>query len=84
MSQTVARRGRLDGLAAAFQVARIPLVCALIVALVNTNPFGRTLAIALGALVIVAGVALNAGQIFLGRPAWREVPSRATVRAQRS
>lgn len=79
MSQTVIRQ--LEGLASAFRFARIPLACAAIVALVNSDPIGRTLAIVLGVLVIGAGVALNAGQIFLGRPSFRSVPSRSIVRS---
>lgn len=78
MSQTV-RSGHLEGLAAAFRFFRIPLVCAVIVALVNADPFGRTLAIVLGAVFVAAGVALNAGQIFLGRPTYRRVSSRGTT-----
>jgi hypothetical protein len=79
MSQTLARQ--LEGLAAAFRFSRIPLACAAIVALVNSDPVGRTLAIVLGVLVVGAGVALNAGQIFLGRPSFRSVPSRNTMRS---
>ena len=78
MSQKLARQ--LEGLAAAFRFARIPLACAAVVALVNPDPIGRTLAIVLGAVFVVAGVALNAGQIFLGHASFRSVPSRSTVR----
>ena len=80
MSQSV-RRGHLEGLAAAIRFARIPLVCAAIVALVNSDPIGRALAIVLGAVFIAAGVALNAGQIFLGRPGNRSVSQGTTLRA---
>ena len=78
MSQSV-RRGHIEGLAAAFRFARIPLVCAAIVAPVNSDPIGRTLAIVLGAVFIAAGVALNAGQIFLGRSTYRRVSSQGTT-----
>ena len=84
MSQAAAVRGRLDGLAAAFRFARIPFVCAAIVALVTADPTGRTLAIALGVVFVGFGIALNARQIFLGQPAPQSVQSPASIEVRRA
>lgn len=84
MSQAAAVRRRLDGLAAAFRYARIPFVCAAIVALANTEPTGRMLAIAIGIAAVAFGVALNARAIFLGQPASPSAQSPAPVEVRRA
>lgn len=71
MFDTTAFRARLRGVAAALRFSRLPLICAVIVALASTDPRGRALAIILGAAVLIGGFALQAREIFLGRPARR-------------
>ncbi len=84
MSQAFVRRNQLIGLADAFRFARIPLFCAALVALVSADPIGRTIAIVLGTVVVVTGVALNAPQIFLGRQGRRLTVAPTTYETRRA
>ena len=84
MSQAFVRRNQFIGLADAFRFARIPFICAGIVALVSADPIGRALAIVLAATVVIAGLALNARQIFLGRPSRRMIAEPTIYESRRA
>jgi hypothetical protein len=78
MSRSFVSRGRLRGLVEALRFARIPFVCAAVVAVVSADPVGRTLAIILGLAFVLGGIARNARQIF-GRPQARQFAATPTT-----
>jgi hypothetical protein len=84
MSQSFVRSSRLAGLAEAFRFARIPFVCAAVVALVSADPVGRTLAIVLALGFVVSGIAMNARQIFAGRDAQQPTAAPTTYQTRRA
>jgi hypothetical protein len=84
MSQSFVSRSRLAGLTEAFRFARIPFVCAAVVALVTADPIGRTLAIVLAAAFVVSGIAMNARTIFGGRGAAQPAIAPTTFEARRA
>ena len=58
---------RLRGVAGAFRLVMIPLVCAIVIALASEDPRGRALAIVLAAVAIGFGFAVQGRAIFQGR-----------------
>ena len=58
---------RLRGFTAAARVARIPVICALVVALASDAAISRAIAVVVAIAAVMLGVALHAREIFLGR-----------------
>jgi hypothetical protein len=60
-------QGRLRALGSAFRLVMIPVICALVIALVSENPRGVTIALTLAAGFVLFGLAVQSREILFAR-----------------
>jgi len=77
---TIATRIRVQALLRAVRLVMIPLVCAVIIAVVSGNTHGRTLALVLAAAAVVFGIALQIRTIVFGHSSVSRRPNADTRR----
>ena len=75
---TMAARVRLQALVRAVRLVMIPLICAVIIALVSGNTHGRTLALVLAAASVVFGIAMQIRTIVFGHSSVTRTPNADT------
>ena len=67
MSRVLTGQVRLRGLRVALHFARLPVVCAGLIALTSEPPRGRVIAAAIALVVSGLGMVIHARQLVLGR-----------------